>query len=159
VTDFARQSVSNNQTVYVFTAKGSPVYSALHNLNGVRFYILSSKVTYPKPEEGEPSQILVPANDQAVILDVLDKTVSAADSPAQVSVVFDSISDMILSASFEATYKFVKQVNEVTGNGKTTALFLMTFGAHEEKVVSFIRSLFPTQLIDDNAGLRMTRSQ
>jgi archaellum biogenesis ATPase FlaH len=159
VTDFARQSISNNQTVYVFTAKGSPIYTALHKMNGVRFYILSSKVAYPKPEENEPSQILVPANDQAVILDLLDKTINTAESPSQVAIVFDSISDMILSASFESTYKFVKQVNEVTGNGKTTALFLMTLGAHEEKVVSFIRSLFPTQLVDDNAGLKMTRSQ
>lgn len=159
ITDFARQSISNNQTVYVFTAKGSPIYNALRNMTGVRFYILSSKVTYPKPEEGQPSQILVPAGDQAVILDLLDKTISAAESPSQVAIIFDSISDMILSGSFEDTYKFVKQVNEVAGNGKTSALFLMTYGAHEDKVVSFIRSLFPTQLIEDATGLRMTRSQ
>ena len=159
VTDFARQSLSNNNTVYVFTAKGSPIYNALHATGGVRFYILSSKVSYPKPEENEPSQILVPSMDQAVILDLIDKTISAATAPAQVAIVFDSISDMVLSAGFEGTYKFVKQVNEVTGNGRTAALFLMTLGAHDEKVVSFVRSLFPTQLVDDSGGLRMTRSQ
>jgi hypothetical protein len=158
VTDFARQSVSNNNTVYVFTAKGSPVYNALHKTGGVRFYILSAKVSYPKPEENEPLQILIPNNDQAVILDLIDKTISAAEAPAQVAIVFDSISDMILSGGFEGTYKFVKQVNETTGNGRTAALFLMTLGAHDEKVVSFVRSLFPTQLIDDVGGLRMTRS-
>ena len=65
---------------------------------------------------------------------------------------------MVLSAGFEATYKFVKQVNETTGNGRTAALFLMTLGAHDEKVVSFVRSLFPTQLVDDARGLRVTRS-
>ncbi len=61
--DFARQSQSNGHTVYVFTAKGSPIYNALHAINGVRFYILSAKVTYPKPEENEPSQILIPSTD------------------------------------------------------------------------------------------------
>ena len=159
VTDYARQSISNNNTVYVFTAKGSPIFNALQKTNGVRFYILSTKVSYPKPEENEPSQILIPSNDQAVILDLIDKTISAAAAPAQVSIVFDSISDMVLSGGFEGTYKFVKQVNETTGNGRTSALFLMTLGAHDEKVVSFIRSLFPTQLIDDATGLRVTRSQ
>jgi hypothetical protein len=124
----------------------------------VRFYILSAKVSYPKPEENEPLQILIPNNDQAVILDLIDKTISAAEAPTQVAIVFDSISDMILSGGFEGTYKFVKQVNETTGNGRTAALFLMTLGAHDEKVVSFVRSLFPTQLVDDAGGLRMTRS-
>jgi hypothetical protein len=159
VSDFARQSVSNNSTVYVFTSKGSPIYNALHNAQGVRFYILSTKVSYPKPEENEPSQILIPSNDQAVMLDLIDKTITASGSPGQVAIVFDSISDMVLSTGFEGTYKFVKQVNETTGNGRTAALFLMTLGAHDEKVVSFVRSLFPTQVVDDATGLRVTRSQ
>ncbi|HUI86429.1 MAG TPA: hypothetical protein VLY21_04665 [Nitrososphaerales archaeon] len=159
VTDYARQSISTTHTVYVFTAKGSPIFNALQKMPGVRFYILSAKVSYPKPEENEPSQILIPSNDQAVILDLIDKTVAAATAPAQVSIVFDSVSDMVLSAGFEATYKFMKQVNETTGNGRTSALFLMTLGAHDEKVVSFVRSLFPTQLVDDASGLRVTRSQ
>jgi hypothetical protein len=159
VSDFVRQSISNNNTVYVFTSKGSPVFNALHPISGVRFYILSAKVAYPKPEDNEPSQILIPANDQAVILDLIDKTILAATAPAQVAFVFDSISDMILSAGFEATYKLVKQANETTGNGRTATLFLMTLGAHDEKVVSFIRSLFPTQLVDDPHGLTITRSQ
>jgi hypothetical protein len=35
----------------------------------------------------------------------------------------------------------------------------MTLGAHDEKVVSFDKSLFPNQLVDDAGGLRVTRSQ
>ena len=159
VSDWTRQSLSTGHTVYVFTSKGSPIYNALRKIAGVRFYILSAKVTYPKPEEDEPSQILVPSNDYAVMLDLIDKTIAAVAAPAQVALIFDSISDMILSSGFEATYKFAKQVNETTGNGRASALFLMTLGAHDEKEVSFIRSIFPTQLIDDAAGLRLTRSQ
>jgi hypothetical protein len=157
--DYARQSLSTGHTLYVFTSKGSPIYNSLRRVPGVRFYIFSAKVTYPKPEEDEPAQILVPSNDYAVILDLIDKTIAAVSAPAQVALVFDSVSDMILSSGFEATYKFVKQVNETTGNGRTSAMFLMTLGAHDEKEVSFIRSIFPTQLVDDTAGLRLTRSQ
>jgi hypothetical protein len=159
VADFVRQSLSTGHTVYVFTAKGSPIYNALHVIDGVRFYILSAKVSYPKPEDNEPLQILIPSNDYAVTLDLIDKTVAAAAAPAQVAIVVDSISDMVLSSGFEGTYKFLKQVNEATGNGRTATLFLMTLGAHDEKVVSFVRSLFPTQLVDDASGLKLTRSQ
>ena len=159
VADFARQSLSNNFVVYAFTAKGSPIYNALRGLPGIRFYILSAKVSYPKPEENESSQILVPASDQAVLLDLVDKTLTAVPAPAQVAIIFDSISDMILSSGFESTYKFAKQVNETTGTGRTASLFLMTLGAHDDKVVSFIRSLFPTQIIDDASGPKVTRSQ
>jgi hypothetical protein len=157
--DFARQSLSNGQLVYVFTAKGSPIYHALRGINGLRFYILTPKVAYPKPEENEPSQILVPSDHSAVLLDLIDKTVAAAEAPTRVMIIFDSISDMILSTGFEETYKFIKQMNEATGNGRTTTIYLMTLGAHDERVVSFIRSLFPTQLVDDAQGLRVTRSQ
>jgi hypothetical protein len=157
--DFARQGLSNGNLVYVFTSKGSPIYHALRSVNGLRFYILTPKVSYPKPEENEPSQILVPSDHSALLLDLVDKTVAAAEAPTRVMIIFDSISDMILSTGFEETYKFVKQMNEATGNGRTTTMYLMTLGAHDEKVVSFMRSLFPTQLIEDAQGLRISRSQ
>jgi hypothetical protein len=157
VSDFATQCLSSKMMVYVFSAKGNPVYDALNKISGLRFYILSSKVSYPKPDE-QPYQILIPNNDQAVLLDIIDKTV-AVGNEGEVAIVFDSISDSILSSGFEAAYKFVKQVNETLGGSRTTSLFLMTLGAHDEKVVSFIKSLFPNQLVDDKAGVRVTRSQ
>ncbi|MDG6967812.1 MAG: hypothetical protein JRM86_02200 [Nitrososphaerota archaeon] len=159
ILDYASQGVSEGLGTYVFTRKGSPVYNSLRKTAGVRFYMLSTKVSYPKPEEGEPSEILVPANDSAVLLDMIDKTITTSVDPGKVAFVFDNLSDMILSNGFEATYKFVKQVGETVGNGATASLFLMTYGAHDEKVVSFMRSLFPTQIVEDAAGARVARSQ
>jgi len=157
VADFAKQCLSKKMMVYVFSAKGNPVYNSLSKISGLRFYILSSKVSYPKPDD-QPYQILIPNNDQAVLLDVIDKTVEVG-SEGDAAIIFDSISDTIISSGFESAYKFLKQVNETLGGGRTTSLFLMTLGAHDEKVVSFVKSLIPNQLVDDSSGLRVTRSQ
>jgi hypothetical protein len=155
VKEFAQVWTSQGGLVYVFTSKGSPVYNSLTSIPGVRFYIMTSKVSYPKPSASE-NEILVPQNDVAVLLDLLDKTISAtADTP--VSVVFDSISDFVLYLGFEACYKLIKQANEILNRPKVSSVYLMTVGAHEERIVSLTRSLFRTHMKYDASGLNVTR--
>jgi hypothetical protein len=155
VRDFALEKTSGGGLVFVFTSKGSPVYNALNGINGVRFYVMTSKVSYPKPGPVE-SELLVPQNDAAVLLDLIDKTVSSTgDTP--VAIVFDSVSDLILYLGFESSYKFLKQANEITDKPKVSALYLVTEGAHDERVTSMIRSIYPTHLAFTNLGLRVTK--
>ena len=156
VVDFAVELSSNNLPVYAFTSKGSPVYNALNRVPGVRFYILSGKVSYPRPDD-QPYQILVPNNDHAVLLDLLDKTI-ASNSATGAAIIFDSVSDMVLLTGVESAYKFLKQANESMGGNKVASIFLMTAGAHEERVVNVLRGLFPNILVYDSSGLRMTRT-
>jgi len=156
VVDFAVELSSNNIPIYAFTSKGSPVYSALSRVPGVRYYILSGKVSYPRPDD-QPSQILVPNNDHAVLLDLLDKTI-ASNSATGAAIIFDSVSDMVLLTGVESAYKFLKQANESMGGNKVASVFLMTTGAHEERVVNVLRGLFPNILVYDASGLRMTRT-
>ena len=156
VVDFAVELSSNNLPVYAFTSKGSPVYNALSKVPGVRFYILSGKVSYPRPDD-QPFQVLVPNNDQAVLLDLLDKTISS-NSATGVAVIFDSVSDIVLLTGVETAYKFLKQANESMGGNKVASIFLMTTGAHEDRVVNVIRGLFPNIMVYDASGLKLTRS-
>ena len=156
VVDFAVELSSNNLPVYAFTSKGSPVYNALNRVPGVRFYILSGKVSYPRPDD-QPYQILVPNNDHAVLLDLLDKTI-ASNSATGAAIIFDSVSDMVILTGVESAYKFLKQANESMGGNKVASIFLMTAGAHEERVVNVLRGLFPNILVYDSSGLRMTRT-
>jgi hypothetical protein len=156
VVDFAVELSSNNLPVYAFTSKGSPVYNALSRVPGVRFYILSGKVSYPRPDD-QPFQVLVPNNDQAVLLDLLDKTI-ASNSATGVAIIFDSVSDIVLLTGVETAYKFLKQANESMGGNKVASVFLMTTGAHEDRVVNVIRGLFPNIMLYDASGLRLTRS-
>jgi hypothetical protein len=155
VKDFSIEQIPHGALVFVFTSRGSPVFNSLYDRVGVRFYVMTSKVSYPKPTELQ-NEVLVPQNDQAVLLDLIDKTVvSTAEGKA--SVIFDSISDLILYLGFEGSYKFIKQANEILSLPKVSGLFLLTSGAHEDKILSLIRSLFPNHLLYDARGLKLTR--
>jgi len=57
----------------------------------------------------------------------------------------------------EKAYKFLKQVNEVLGESKATALFLMTFGTADNKSTRVVMSLFQRHLQLDGSGMRVTR--
>ncbi len=155
VKEFAIEQISSGGLVFVFTSRGSPVFNALSATAGVRFYLMTTKVSYPKPTDS-PNEILVPQNDQAVLLDLIDKTVTST-AGNKASVIFDSISDLIQYGGFESTYKFIKQSNEILSSPQVSALFLLASGAHEEKVLSLTRSLYPNHLTYDSRGLRLTR--
>jgi hypothetical protein len=131
--------------LFAFTSKGSPVYNSLSKLENVRFFTMTSKVSYPKPGE-LPTEVLVPSSDQSVLLNVLDKAITTNPN-LKFGVVFDSITDLILSSGLETTYKFLKQVNEMASSHALTAVFLVTSGAHSEREVSIVKSLFSNQIV------------
>ena len=155
VAGLARAKTSSGGLVYVFTSRGSPVYNGVSGIAGVRFYVLSSSVSYPSSSDKE-NELLIPQNDMAVMLDLIDKTVSST-SGTPVTLVFDSISDFILYLGFESTYKFLKQANEILSRPGASAVYLVTSGAHDERVVSLTRSLFRMHAAYDQAGIRITR--
>jgi len=140
IKDFANELGSKQFVVFAFTAGGSPVHNALSGLANVRFFTMTRKVSYPKPGD-RPDEVLVPTSDQSVLLNVLDKAISS-NPDLKFGVVFDSVTDLILSSGLEMTYKFLKQANEMLSSNKVTAIFLLTFGAHNEREVNVIKSLF-----------------
>jgi hypothetical protein len=140
VKDLASELGSQQNVIFVFTSKGSPIYNSLSGLDNVRFFIMTSKVSYPKPGD-TPTEVLVPSNDQSVLLNVLDKAITS-NPELKFGVVFDSITDLILSSGLEMTYKFLKQANEMVSHHGVTAVFLMTLGAHTEREVNIVRSLY-----------------
>ena len=156
VKEFVVEMVSANAAVFAFTWKGSPIYNTLSNL-GIRFYILSTTVSYPRPTESN-FEILVPQNDHAILLDLLQKTL-ASNADGNVAIIYDNISDLILSTNLESSYKFIKQANEIMASSKLSALFLFTFGAHDEKAQNLIRSLFSNHLSQSPIGLKLTRGR
>ena len=140
VKDLALELGAKQYVFLAFTSKGSPVYNALSGLENVRFFTLTTRVSYPKPGE-LPSEVLVPANDQSMLLNVLDKGLTSNPS-LKFGLVFDSVTDLILSSGLETTYKFLKQANEMASSHSVTALFLMTAGAHTEREARVVKSLF-----------------
>ena len=156
ISEFVKEMTSAGSSAFVFTSKGSPVYNAVGRQPGVRVYVFSASVSYPKETEN-PDEILVPASDPPILLDVLDKIVTI-NPGAKITVVYDSLSDMILSMGLQESYKFIRQANAILNLPNIATMFLLTLGAHEEQTVSLIKSLFPYHLVVDDAGLRVTRT-
>lgn len=153
--DFAIESLSDNQMLYVFTSKGSPLYSTLSEVNGVRLYVLAGRVSYPTSGE-RTNEVSIPQNDQAVLLDVIERTIHS-NPEAKMALVYDSISDLILSWGFEDSYKSLKQVNELVNDARITTVFLITARAHEQEKSTLVKSVFPVHVSHNEDGLRITR--
>ena len=147
--------LSNKTVVFTFTSKRSPVYNSLSKIKGVRFYTLSSSVSYPRAAD-VPDEILVPLNDQAILLDIIQKTIMA-DPEAKIGLIYDNISDLILSSSVESAYKFLKQANEIIDLKRVASIFLFTATAHDERTSNLVRTLFTNHMLMTSAGPRMVR--
>lgn len=156
IRDFVAEYTSAGYAIFTFTSKGSPVYNALASMQGVRLYLLTDKVSYARPG-AEANEMLVPSGDKSVLLNTLHMTLNA-NPQVQVIVVFDSISDIILSFGLEQSYRFVKQANEMLSVSHATAMFLITKSAHTEKETSVVKSLFTAQFSYGDAGLEVIKT-
>jgi hypothetical protein len=154
VNDFATELTNLDYSVFVFTTRGSPVYNSLRSGQS-RFYLLSTTVSYTTVS-AIPTEVLVPQSDPAVLMDAIQKTIET-DSITPIGIVFDNISDFIISLGLATTYKFLKKTLEAIDSDRITALFLMTSGAHEDRERNLIKSLFSNQLSFGTGGFTAKR--
>ena|SRR5487761_122351 len=154
VNDFVTELSNIDYSVFVFTTRGSPIYNSLRS-SPSRFYLLSTTVSYTTVS-AIPTEVLVPQSDPAVLLDAIQKTIET-DSITPIGIVFDSVSDFIMSLGLETSYKFLKKTLEAIDSDRITALFLMTSGAHEDRQTSLVKSLFSNQLKFGAKGLEANR--
>ena len=155
VEDFVDEALANDESVAVFTSKGSAVYSALSNRGNVKFLILTQRISTPQANASE-NKILLPANDSSLLLDALNKVLKAYPERNS-SIVFDDLSSLILLTGFERTYGFLRYALELLALENATSLFLFDPGAHDVKVASGIRSLFSDQIAYGKEGLRVVK--
>jgi hypothetical protein len=155
--DLAIELLSNKHLLFVFTTLGSRIYKTLSPISGARFYIMTSTTMYPA-SGSQSNQMLVPENDLTILLDTLRKTVVSVPS-SPVGIVFDNVSDMIISSGLEGTLKFIKRANEILcGRDNIVSVFLLARGAHEERVVNLIQNAFENHLVFDAGGLKLKRT-
>ena len=140
--------------VFVFTPKASPLHNSLSGGTGLKFLLSTPGVSYVKVSE-ETSEVLIPQNDTAVILDVVDKTLESREG--KIAFVFDSVTDMLLGAGLEKTYKFLKQFLELLHEPRSTGLFIFIKGAHSERDVNLLRGIFPNIYLEDKDGSRIIK--
>ena len=103
----------------------------------------------------DTNEVLVPQSDTAILLDVADKTLSS--NKGKVVFVFDSVSELLLMAGIEKTYKFLKQFLEVLSDPRVTGLFVFIKRAHDSKDENLLRGIFPSHYVVDSEGARLVK--
>jgi hypothetical protein len=157
VNEFATEALSKRYNVLVFTARSRTVYGMLKGAAGVKFFLSSSDVSYLKVTD-RPNEVLIPEANTPVILDVLAKAIQPGDGDQDIAVIFDSLTDMLMTSGFEETYRFVRDVNEILSTPGAMVLFLVTSGAHDPKIINVLRSLFPYHISVAAAGAILSRA-
>ncbi len=138
------ESSSNFERAALFTHRDSPLYPLFGELTGAKVFVLTSRVSYPRLEEG--NRVLLPAYESALLLDALDKTIQAY-AGASVIIVFDSISHNIFTLGPDKALSLVRQALEMMISNKVTVVFLMNIAAHDQKTVSTFESIFDIAVV------------
>jgi len=154
IRDFATEALANLEPIVVFTRRGSAIHSSLRERKTVRFFCLTQQVSAPK--EFSENEMLLPSNDTSLMLDVFDKTLKAHPQGV-VNVVFDNLSDLVLSVGFEKTYRFMRYAVEMLASPRNTVLFLLNQNAHDLKVASSLRGLFSDQVFFGKGGIQTVK--
>jgi len=154
VQEFATEASANVETLVVFTRRGSTIHSTLSEQKTLKLFCLTQQVSAPK--EVSENETLLPVTDTSLILDVIDKIIKTHPNET-VNLVFDSVSDLILSIGFEKTYHFTKYASEIMAPQRVTALFLLNGAAHEAEAVHSLRSLFSNQIAFGKAGIQAVK--
>ncbi len=144
VNSLLAESTSNFERAVVFTRKESPLHSIIAEQPGLKTFVLTTRVSYPKVEK--ENQVLLPVFDSSLLLDAFSRTTEAyGDAPF--TIIFDSISHYVHTLGLDRTYSLVRQALELMVSDKVTAVFLLNAGAHDQKSVSTFESLFDMELV------------
>ncbi|HEX9430636.1 MAG TPA: MEDS domain-containing protein [Candidatus Bathyarchaeia archaeon] len=140
----ATEAASNFERVILFTRKDSPIHSTMEDELGLKMFVLTSRVSYPKIES--ENVVLIPAFDSSLILDSMNKTIEAyAATPF--TMIFDNISHQIFTLGTERAHSFVRQALELMVSNRITGVFLLNYPAHDPKTVSMFENLFDLELV------------
>jgi hypothetical protein len=154
IQNFVTEALTNVEQVTVFTRRGGALHTSLTQQKTIKFFCLTQQVSVPR--ELSENEILLPSNDISLMLDVIDKTLKACPHDV-VNVIFDNLSDLVLSIGFEKTYHFTKYATEILASSRITALFLLNTSAHDPEVVHSLRSLFDNQISFGKRGIQTVK--
>jgi len=155
VLDFVSEGLDNNENVYVLTKRGSALYPPLARMDSVGLFLLTPKVTSPKTTDVK-NEMLIPSNNTTLILDTFNRLLDI-HSDTRVSIVFDNLTDLLLSIGFDKTYAFTRYSTELLALPRITSIFLMNSNAHDQKTTASIRGLFTNQVIYDKGGVKILK--
>lgn len=154
ITDFVAEAVTNTEQIMVFTRKGSAVHSNLQENKNAKFFYLTQQLSVPK--EISENELLLPSADTSLLLGIIDKILKVYPYKV-INMVFDNLSDIVLSVGFDKAYNFIKYALEILASPNVTVLFLLNKNAHDLQILSNIRSLFSEQISYGKNGIQIIK--
>jgi len=154
VEDFTKEFMANVEPVYVFTSATSTLHKHLAKNLAIKFFLTSISTSTIQPQS--ENEILVPTNNIDLILDLIAK-VAKTYPEANMSVVFNGLSGLITSLDPERTFTFLRHALQTLSSERTTVLVLFNTSAHDQKIVSRLRSMFNDQIIYGKMGLQAVK--
>ena len=132
IRDFAMGSVANKEAIVVLTPSGTSIRKALEDEKKVKIIELTSDLMISSITNGTKGPL---------------------------NIVYDSLTDLILSTQPQSAYLFVRNSLKLMSDPRITALFLLNPSAHEEKDVYGLRGLFSSRIVygkDGVSSLKLT---
>ncbi len=151
VEDFANESVANVEPIYIFASATGTIRKSLSKYPAVKFILTSTSKSAGKKES--ENAVFIPAENIDLVLGSLQNVIKAYPE-ANVSIVFDLLSDLLSSPNPERIFNFIHQALGILSSKRTTALFLFNTNAHDPKIVSRLRNMFYNQLVYGKGGLQ-----
>jgi len=124
---------ANTERCALFTRKGSKISKISAGIENLESRILATPGVH---EEGG-----VPFNDITQLINAVSKSM---ESELETWVLFDNISDLILSAGFDQAYVFARHVTDVIASKNGSSIFLMNKAAHNPETKAAFEGLFST---------------
>lgn len=139
----------------VFTHRARAIYN-LSRQKGQKTIVLSEIASVPATtSEGE---VALPARNLSLMGEAIDNALKVSEQDTtSLSVVFDDLSNLILSVGFEKAYRFLTLVLEMLHSGGATSLFLLNSRSLNEKQSSAIRGLFSNQVTFENEQMQIIK--
>ena len=150
-----KEALAHLEPVYVFTRHSSGIYESLARQPSVRIVLMSASASTLKPIS--ENQIVLAADNSPLVLDSLREILSR-HADRNILLIFDNISELVMSVGFEKAYKFMLYAVEMISSKPATALFLLNGSAHEAQEASRLRGLFQNILIYKGNSLEVLKS-
>jgi len=147
---FFTEGASNAELCALFTSKSSKLYRTMKDNKMVKVIAASSLVS--SMSELPDGEVEIPDRELGLVASIASELLENNKS-TNVSIVFDSLAELITGQHWEQTYSGIKQLFELVSVPNSTVIFLGNRDTMDPRLLGAIRSFFSVQLRLDTTGL------
>jgi hypothetical protein len=150
VNRFFTEGASNAELCALFTSKSSKLYRVMKGNKMVKVIAASSLVS--SMSELPDGEVEIPDRELGLVASITSELLEN-NKTTNVSIVFDSLAELITGRHWEQTYSGIKQLFELVSVPNSTVIFLGNRDTMDPRLLGAIRSFFTVQLRLDTTGL------